>query len=425
MDMEIALAALVAATITGVVLVVAVNLVRPSRRLDARFARTPAADDPRLAESLVRLLGAPIREGTRLATLHNGVEIFPAMLEAVRSARRSITFEQCIYWAGDVAAAFADALSERAAAGVKVHVLLDGIGCHWIDRQHVRRMAAAGVQVRKHNPVRLSTLLRVNERTHRKLLVVDGRVGFTGGVGIADRWKGNADSPGLWRESHYRVEGPAVADLQQAFLDNWMQVSPDVLCDDGYFPPLETAGDARVQVYSTSPRRRRHDLRLMFLMLLAAARHDIRLATTYFVPDDRSIATLAAAARRGVRVQVVMPGRNIDVQFSRFASRRRWGELLLAGCELYEYERAMYHRKSLVIDEGVVSVGSANFNSRSFWRDDEAGLNVFDAGFARQQIADFEADKAESRRLTLDGWRQRGWQDRFVESAAYLFRAHL
>jgi cardiolipin synthase len=254
---------------------------------------------------------------------------------------------------------------------------------------------------------------------------VDGVIGFTGGVGIADKWLGNAQDPEHWREAHFRVEGPVVAQMQATFLDNWLKTRGELLHGDDYFPPIAPAGESYAQMFRSSSRGGAESVRLMYLMSIADARRSIRIANSYFVPDDLAVRALADARRRGVSVEIIVPGEHTDTEIVRKASRSLWGELLAAGVEIYEYRPTMYHCKVMVVDESWVSVGSTNFDERSFRLNDEANLNVYDPVFARQQVAIFEQDKAASQRITLEQWAQRPWTERMLEKAAGLLRSQL
>ncbi len=371
------------------------------------------------------LLGPPLLPGNAVVELLNGDEIFPSMLEAIRGARRSITFETYIYWSGKIGEEFTEALSERARAGVKVHVLLDWVGSGRIDGEYLERMERAGAQVERYHPLAWYTLARLNHRTHRRLLVVDGRVGFTGGVGIGDEWLGNAQDPEHWRESHFRLEGPAVAQMQAAFLDNWLKTHSEVLHGDDYFPELPAAGGVSAQVFKSSSREGSESARMMYLLSIAAARESILISASYFVPDDLTVETLVEARQRGVLIRIILPGPVMDVEVSRKASRGRWGALLSAGVEIYEYQPTMYHCKVMIVDGLWVSAGSTNFDNRSFRLNDEANLNVLDRGFALALTETFERDRAQSRRITHEEWLRRPWKERVLESAAALFRTQI
>ncbi len=419
--------AMIVASVVGTLLVVLLvrNLAAAGGKIAYQIEASYGVGDDQFVRSMGSLLGPPFAGGNRLAAFQNGDEIFPAMLDAIRGARQTITFETFVYWSGEIGRRFADALADRARAGVKVHVILDGFGAASIESQSLDMLREAGVQVAWYNPVCWYTLSRLNNRTHRKLLVVDGRVGFTGGVGIADKWLGDGGSPDDWRDSHYRIEGPAVAQVQAAFTDNWSKTREEVLHSDEYFPPLPEAGSSRVQVFKSSPREGSESVRLMYLLSLASARERVRLATAYFVPDDLAIRELLAARRRGVRIEIVVPGPHMDKQLVRRASRARWGELLRAGCEISEFLPTMYHCKVMIVDDLWVSVGSTNFDNRSFRLNDEANMNVLDADFAREQVAVFERDRKLSRRVTLEEWENRPWSEKLLDRLAGLFGSQL
>ncbi|RZA10208.1 MAG: cardiolipin synthase B, partial [Lysobacteraceae bacterium] len=319
--------------------------------------------------------------------------------------------------------AFADALAERARAGVKVHVLLDWVGSAKMDDSLLDEMRASGVQIRKFHKPHWYTLGKLNNRTHRKLLVVDGRIGFTGGVGIAPTWTGAAQDADHWRDTHYRIEGPVVAQMQATFLDNWMKVEGEVLHGQAYFPKLEAAGDSAAQMFSSSPTSGSENMQLMYHMAIAAADRSIDLSMAYFVPDDMSLELLADALRRGVKLRIVTPGPITDSETVRSASKAQWGDLLKAGAEIYEYQPTMYHCKVMVVDGLLSSVGSTNFDPRSFRLNDEANLNVYDAAFAARQQADFEDDLRHARRYTLQDWESRPLTQRAKEALSSLLRS--
>jgi cardiolipin synthase A/B len=271
------------------------------------------------------------------------------------------------------------------------------------------------VRVQRYRPLHWYNLARVNNRTHRKLLVVDGRVAFTGGVGIGDPWLGHAQDPEHWRDAHFRIEGPAVAQFQAAFNDNWIKTTGEVLNGADYFPPLRKSGDMDAHLFISSPAGGSESMHLMYLMAIAASEHTIDLQAAYFIPDELITKALIAARHRGVRIRVVLPGKNTDSDAARFASKAGWGPLLLAGAEIYEYEPTMFHNKVLIVDGELVSVGSTNFDQRSFRLNDEASLNVYDRSFAQRMTEVFEADLKSARRYTYRTWKQRPLKDKFAE----------
>ena len=381
--------------------------------------------DDQFLRSMGGLLPPAMLGGNRITALTNGDEFFPAMLSAIESAQHSVTLETFIYWRGEIGRKFAEALIDRARAGVKVHVLLDWLGTKKMDPQLVQSMKDAGAEVERYHPLRWYNIHRTNNRTHRKLLVVDGTVGFTGGAGIADLWSGRAQDPDHWRDSHFKIEGPVVAQCQTAFMDNWLKTRSRVLQTWEYFPEVAPAGSHRAQMFRSSPSEGSESVRLMYLLSIASATDSIRIANAYFVPDDLSVQTLVDAGRRGVTVEIIVPGEQTDTEVTRRASRSRWGPLLEAGVAIYEYQPTMYHCKVLIVDDRWTSVGSANFDNRSFRLNDEANLNVYDAVFAREQADAFERDKEQSRRITLEEWRNRPWPEKLHERLAGLLRSQL
>ncbi|MET0620704.1 MAG: phospholipase D-like domain-containing protein [Thermoanaerobaculia bacterium] len=411
---------------TVAVTVLVMNFLTGEKKIDQRISSLYAVADPQFAQSMGNLLGPAIRDGNRVTGLQNGDEIFPAMLSAIRSAQKTITFETYIYWSGQIGKAFADALSERSRAGVKVHVLLDWVGSGRMEGGLLEEMRSSGIEVEKYHPLRWYNLSRINNRTHRKLLVVDGKIGFTGGVGVADKWLGHAEDEEHWRDAHFQLEGPAVAQLQAAFMDNWIKTQGEVLHGAEYFPAVApTSGSARAQVFMSSPGGGSESVRLMYLLSIASARKSIRISASYFVPDDLSVETLVAARKRGVPVEIIVPGPKIDTETTRKASRSRWGDLLRAGVEISEYQPTMFHCKVMIVDDLWVSVGSTNFDNRSFRLNDEANLNVLDPEFAAAQIAVFQEDKKNASRVTLEMWENRPWQEKLAERAAGLLRSQL
>ncbi len=400
------------------------NLKLGDKQIDERIETKYAISDPQFLRVLGSVLGPPIIGGNSVQALINGDEIFPAMLDAIRGAQHSITFETYIYWSGTIGKEFAEALAERSRAGVSVHVMLDWWGNN-IDDAHLEAMRDNGTEVRRYNPPRFATLGTMNNRTHRKLLVVDGRIGFTGGVGFADPWRGHAQDSQHWRDMHYRVEGLVVAQMQSAFLNNWLTVTGRVLHGDRYLPPLKDVGTLATQMFTSSPGGGAESMQLMYLMSIAAARSTIRLSMAYFVPDNVAIKTIVAARKRGVRVQMIIPGAHADRVIVRRASRFEWGPLLRAGIEIYEYEPTMYHCKVMIVDGLWTSVGSTNFDSRSFSINDEANLNVHDAEFAQAQVAIFEADLRLSRPVTLAKWESRPWRDKLLDALAGMLSSQL
>ena len=411
--------------VTALIIIIGLNFVPSEKQLDRHIKHTYNLDSPQFMREMGTLLGPAILPGNRVHDLENGVQIFPAMLEAIRGAQRTITFETYIYWSGEVGQQFAEAIAQRARAGVKCHVLLDWVGSAKMEQALIDLLEDAGVEVQRYHPLHWYHLARMNNRTHRKVLVVDGRIGFTGGVGIADVWSGNAEDPEHWRDTHFRVEGPVVAQMQAVFTDNWMKTTGAVLSGEGYFPSLQPAGDSPAQMFSSSPSGGSESMQLMYLLSIAAAEHTIDLAASYFVVDKHTSRALVEAAERGVKVRIITPGRHIDAESVRHASRNLWGPLLIAGIEMHEYQPTMFHNKIFVVDGKLVSVGSTNFDNRSFELNDEANLNVYDREFGARMIEVFEQDLKRSRRITYEEWRKRPLMQRIKEKVMAPFASQM
>lgn len=411
--------------IGGFLVIIAMNMRSSEKLIYYKIQHHFAVEDPAFQRTISLMPGPALLGGNRVTALQNGDQIFPAMLEAIRSAEKSITFETYIYWSGEIGREFVDAFVERANAGVRVHVLLDWVGSGRIDDAYYDELEAAGVEVQLYRPLHWYNLGRMNHRTHRKLLIIDGKVGFTGGVGIADIWKGDARNPDEWRDSHYRVEGPVVAQMQQTFTDNWIKTSGEVLLGDAYFPELEEEGDSMAQMFQSSWSGGSESARLLYLLAVSSATRSIQLQAAYFIPDELAIATFKAAIDRGVSIQVIVPGDHMDAAIVGHASRALWGELLEMGVEIFEYQPTMYHCKVLIVDGLFVSVGSTNFDDRSLRLNDEASVNILDADFAASQSATFEADKAQSKPITRADLKARSKFAVLKDEIAFLFRRQL
>jgi cardiolipin synthase len=411
--------------VTVIVTLVVANLMEGEKKIETEIKHLYPVTDPQYRRSMGVLLGPAIVGGNRIEHLENGDEIFPAMLSAIRSAKRTITFETYIYWSGSIGRTFADALCERGRAGVKVHVLLDWAGSMKMDSELLDEMEKCAIEVERYHEPKWYNFTRMNNRTHRKLLIVDGNIGFTGGVGIADHWTGAAQDEEHWRDSHFRAEGPVAAEFQAVFMDNWMKATGRALHASEYFPKIDQVDSLAAQMFSSSPTGGSESMHLMYLLSIAAATKSILLSSSYFVPDELAIDALVAAARRGVRVRIITPGKYIDTDVVRRASRARWGRLLEAGIEIQEYQPTMFHCKVMIVDGYLVSTGSTNFDNRSFRLNDEANLNVYDEGFARKMTEVFEKDISRSRRITLEQWQNRPTREKLIEHAASLLGKQL
>ncbi|GKT21086.1 phospholipase D-like domain-containing protein [Acidovorax sp. SUPP3334] len=410
---------------TAAIVLFALNFTAGEKKVQHQVLRLYSTAHPQFERAMGSLLGPGIAGGNEVVELLNGDQIFPPMLAAIRAAQKSVTFETYIYWSGDIGKQFADALSERARAGVKVHVLLDWVGSSKMEESYFTEMKAAGVEVEKFHKPHWYNLARMNNRTHRKLLITDGQVGFTGGVGIAPEWTGNAQDPDHWRDSHYQVKGPAVAQMQATFLDNWLKVTGKVMHGEAYFPAIAHSGTQKAQMFSSSPSSGSESMQLMYHLAITSSERSLDLSVAYFVPDDLTRQLMMDALKRGVRIRLITPGEHTDTETVKAASRATWGELLQAGAEIYEYEPTMYHCKVMIVDQLMVSVGSTNFDNRSFRLNDEANLNVYDAPFAQRQTLVFEDDIKHSRRVTYEDWLDRPLKEKLAEKAASLLQTQL
>jgi cardiolipin synthase A/B len=372
-------------------------------------------DENELRRRLETLLGVAATEGNEVQVLRNGVQIFPAMLAAIGSASRTVDLLTYIYWTGWPAEAFAAALADRARAGCRVRVLIDAVGGARMDHGLTDRMREAGVAVQFFRPPLVRSPLTHNHRTHRKVLVVDGEVGFTGGVGIAEQWAGDARNPDEWRDTHIRVRGPAVPGLQAAFTQNWAESVGDLDESGVAYPPSPQIGEHTLLVVRGTATLGWDDLKTAWYALLTSARTRITLQSAYFTPHSGFVDLLLQAAGRGVLVQVLLPGRHYDKTVSRLASERYFQPLTEAGVEVWRYQPTMLHTKILTVDHRVAMIGSSNFNRRSLDHDEEVACIVIGGSVPVQLLADFEHDLSRSARVEADDWRSRSMRNRVSE----------
>ena len=375
-------------------------------------------DSPDFRRSL-DILGTDLAPNNRATLLKNGDETFGALLAAIRKAESSINLELYIFDHGQIATEFARALAERARAGVEVRLLVDGFGSNLGDLAD--QMTAAGVRIEQYKPLRIYSLDRVGNRTHRRIVTVDGRIGFCGGFAIDDRWKGNARDPSEWRDTNIEVEGLVVAQLQRVFLEDWVHTTGEVLHGKKQFPPVEPVGDIPAQAVSSSRTDQSSMAKLQYYMGIQAARRTIWIENAYFVPDSQIRQGLVKAAQRGVDVRVIVPGKYIDSPNVRLASRFHYGELLDGGVQIYEYLPTMMHNKVMVVDGIWSSIGSINFVNRSMKKNGEANISVYDRGFAALVEKMIDEDLAHCERFTKEKWRKRGLLARFGETFFWLF----
>jgi cardiolipin synthase len=421
----IMLAIIASIGVTLVVAVVVVNFRTPEKKIQHQVKHLYAAVDPQFEREMGTLLGPAILAGNKITALQNGDEIFPAMLSAIRAAKDNINFETYIYWSGKTGDEFADALIERVRAGVKVHLMLDWLGSEKMTPRLITEMKDAGVEIERYHALHWYSLGKLNNRTHRKVLIIDGRIGFTGGVGIADEWTGHAQDPDHWRDMHFQVEGPVVAQFQAAFLDNWIKTTGRVLNGEVYFPELAPVGEMKMQMFMSSPAGGSESMRLMYLMAITAAEQSIDIEAAYFIPDELMSRELIKARSRGVRIRILLPDKHIDSETVRIATKRAWGPLLQSGVEIHEYDPTMLHCKMLIFDHYMVSVGSTNFDMRSFELNDEASLNVYDREFANRLTEVFEVDLRASTPYDYQQWLKRSWFEKMAEVVLIPIRSQL
>jgi cardiolipin synthase A/B len=388
-----------------------------------------AVADPSFLPTLEAYTSAALA-GNTVNLLLNGDEIFPAALAAIRSARTTITYAQYFYEEGPIGLELAEALAERCRAGVRAHILLDGFGTLLIPAAYRDAMKQAGCEVSTFRPLSPLVLLaplgfgRGNNRSHRRILVVDGRIGFTGGVGVSPKWLGDGRTEGHWRQTDVRLEGPVVARLQGAFVENWLEATGNVLGGDRYFPRLPPTGPVFAQVVRSSPAGGSFSMYTMFLLAMSSARRSIYITNPYFLPDDRMTRALTDASRRGVRVVVLLPGA-IDNTIVRQASRSKFGAMLEAGIEIYRYRAGLLHAKTMTVDGIWATIGSTNLDTRSFALNDEVNAVVYHTDVVGQLEKVFADDLTYSRKVDLERWRSRGVLDRLLEILSLPIRDQL
>lgn len=371
-------------------------------------------------------LGDPLPiSGNSIKLLQNGDHIFPEMLRAIHEAKHSVNFETFLFHSGKVGSTFRDAFIERAKAGVRVRILLDGVGSGTsLNNSDVELMRQAGCQVFYYHPTRSWRIDRINRRSHRRILVVDGRIGFTGGVGFADEWNGNAGNPDEWRDVHARIEGPIVAKLQGAFQQHWVREAKEALTGADEFPELKPAGKLRAQV-TASHSFSMAALPLMQAVAIASAERRICITNAYCTPSDDQVELLTAAVKRGVSVELLLPGKHNDQPATQAAGRTAYGKLLEGGVQIYEYTPTMIHAKTMVVD-GLFSVfGSSNLDTRSAAINEELDVSVYDADFGREMEAVFDADVKNAKTYSLTQFKQRGLWERASEALMIPFHSQL
>ncbi len=379
----------------------------------------------RIRRRLERLIGIAATEGNSVRPLRNGDAIFTAMLDAIGGAQHTVDMMTFVYWRGDIARRFAEALTDRARAGVRVRLLLDGFGSRLIEQDLLDRMSAAGVEVAWFRKPLLLSPLKQNHRCHRKVLVVDEQTAFTGGVGIAEEWAGDARNPNEWRDTHVEVQGPAVDGIAAAFSQNWAECHTELFDERDRFVSHEPSGSAIVQVVRGSASFGWQDMQTLIRVILESAEVRVRLATAYFAPDTYFVELLCATARRGVEVEILLPGPHTDKRVCQLAGQHHYEALAACGVRIYQYQPTMMHAKVMTMDGVVSLVGSTNFNRRSLDHDEEVMLAVMDAEFTTTLDAHYDEDLKVSELIRPDRWKRRSVLQRARETAVLPIRRYL
>jgi cardiolipin synthase len=384
-----------------------------------------SVSDPEFIGSALALSDPVLVAGSKIELLQNGDEYFPAMLAAIHGAQKTVNFEAYIFYSDNVGRQFRDALIERARAGVEVRVLLDGIGSGWnLKNSDVKMLKDAGCKFAYYHPTHSWRVDRTNRRSHRRILVVDGKVGFTGAVGFAAQWSGHAQDPKHWRDVQARVEGPLVARLQAAFQEHWIKTFGEGLSGAGQFPALSSAGDLKAQVvlsrsFSMAP------IPLLEAVAFASAEKRIWITNAYCTLTDDQVDLLVKAVKRHVDVQLILPGKNDDQPLTKSAGRAAYGRILEGGVKIFEYQPTMIHEKSMVIDGMFSLVGSSNLDARSSEINEELDIAVYDRGFGQEMEKIFENDRAQSKEYTLQEFKNRTLWERTTEWLMLPFRSQL
>lgn len=373
---------------------------------------------PEFLETMAGAAATPFYKGNSLKALNNGDEFYPAMLRDIELAERSITIEAYIYWDGEIGLTFAKALAAAAQRGVKVKLLLDAIGSQSIGNEICKILEDSGCHLGWYNPIRLTSLRRINHRTHRKSLIIDGFIGYTGGAGIADQWTGNAHDSEHWRDLQIRIEGPAVRPLQTGFAHNWLECTGELVTGPDFYPQMPASGPLSLQTIMSSPETGSSAARVMYFLAISAAKKTIDIANPYFVPDHTSIDLFRDAVKRGVRVRIMIAGSSNDTMVTRLNSLRLYGPLLKAGVKVYEYNRTMMHHKIMIVDGLWSTVGTTNFDNRSFSHNEENNVCACDQGFARELSDTYERDIAVCELVTLESWKRRPLPQKTAEALA-------
>ncbi len=378
-----------------------------------------APDSTEFLATMAGVTSSPVLRGNTLEILNDGDQFYPSMLKAIEQAKDSVTMEQYIFWDGEVGRRFADAFAERAEAGIPVKILVDAIGSSTIGEEILTTLEKAGCELAWFRPIRWYSLNRANFRTHRKSLIVDGRVAFTGGAGIADHWLGSARNDSEWRDIQVRVEGQAALAQQAGFAQNWLIATGEMIAGHQFFPKPETVGEIPVQTILSSPGGGAGGAASMYLLALQCAQRSIYIANPYFIPSKAVISILSYLSKR-VDIRVMLSGDCCDTWWARQNSIRLYGQLLDAGVRIYEFKPTMLHQKYMVIDDDWATIGTANFDNRSFALNEETNLCFYDGGKVQQLQELFFKDLERCREIDRDSWQKRGIQQKVREEFASL-----
>jgi cardiolipin synthase len=397
-----------------------------TRRERESHVRVPDID--RFEESLpsiAGLTGSPIQAGNRVEVLQNGDQFFPALLKDIEAAKESIHLETYVWWKGEICERVAHALAGKARQGVEVRLTLDSVGSNKGDDELFETMKKAGVRIAIFHPFQIQDIGLFNNRTHRKLAVFDGRIGHVFGHGLAEEWTGNGQDEKHWRDTGVRIEGPVVNSIQAVFAENWVEQTSEVIVGEKYFPRLPSMGGVRAHMTASSPQGGVSRLELLFKLAISAARRELIVQNPYFIPDGEIVGILERAAKRGVKIRIMLPGTATDSSVVRHAGHRRFADLLEQGIEICEYQKTLNHQKIMVVDGLWSFVGSTNFDDRSLDINDEASIGLIDPGVAGQLRAAFQQDLPDCKRITLEEWRKRSAWHQFIDRASYLINEQL
>jgi len=408
------------------VIALTITLWSAERGRAAQLSVKNPGDLPALMPSIVGLTQGSLERGNRIEVLENGDQFFPRLLADIGRARQTIHVETYIWWKGDICNQLAAALAAKARQGVEVRLLVDASGGHKMDRNLRDEMLAAGCQVRNFHPLRISNLGRLNNRDHRKISVIDGRIGYIGGFGIAKEWTGGGQDKEHWRDTGLRTEGPIVNRLQAAFCENWVEETGEIPAGEKYFPQPVPAGQTPAHLAYTSPTGSVSSVQVLYYLAINSARREILIQNPYMLPDNDAIAALAAAVKRGVDVKVMVPAAGVtDSPIVQHASHHRFAELMKSGIKIYEFKRTLLHQKIIIVDATWSCVGSTNFDDRSFQLNDEVSMGVLDARIASQLRAAFENDLRDTQQRHLDEWEHRSLWHKLMDGLAYLGSSEL